>query len=190
MKKSLGPKTIAYPTPVWLVGSYDSNNKPNVMTVAWGGICCSNPPSVGISLRKATFTYGNIVERQAYTISIPSIDRVREADYFGMASGRKENKFEATGLTAVRSDLVDAPYVDECPVVIECRLAHSFEIGLHTQFVGEIIDIKADQEVLGTKGLPDIAAIRPFIYAPQDGSYYAVGECIGQAYKIGKEFKG
>ena len=68
MKKSLGPKTLIYPTPVWVVGTYDKEGKPNVMTIAWGGICCSKPPCVAISLRKATYSYGNIVERKAFTL--------------------------------------------------------------------------------------------------------------------------
>ena len=72
MKKSFGAKTLAFPNPVWCVGSYDTKDQPNLMTIAWGGICCSSPPAVTISLRKATYTYGNIIERKAYTINIPS----------------------------------------------------------------------------------------------------------------------
>ena len=88
MKKSLGAKTLAYPTPVWLVGTYDPEGRPNVMTAAWAGICCSKPPCLAVSLRKATYSYGNIVARQAFTISIPSEAHVKEADYVGIASGR------------------------------------------------------------------------------------------------------
>ncbi|MEK6635386.1 MAG: flavin reductase, partial [Planctomycetota bacterium] len=78
MKKSLGAKAIVYPTPVLIVGTYDNAGKPNVMNVAWGGICCSSPPSVAVSVRKATYTYGNIVERKAFTINIPSETYVKE----------------------------------------------------------------------------------------------------------------
>ena len=84
MKKSFGAKTLIYPTPVWCVGSYDTDGNPNVMTIAWGGICCSQPPCVTISLRKATFTYGNIMARQAYTLRVPSVKHIRDADFFGM----------------------------------------------------------------------------------------------------------
>ena len=111
MKKSLGAKTLLYPTPVLVVGTYDKAGTPNAAVVAWGGICCSTPPCVAISLRKATYSYGNIVERKAFTISIPSESHARDADYFGMASGRNGNKFVATGLTPIKSELVDAPYV-------------------------------------------------------------------------------
>ena len=90
MKKSLGAKTILYPTPVLGVGTYDLHGKPNVMTAAWGGICCSTPPCVAVSLRKATYSYQNIVHRKAFTISLPSEQYVKDADYFGIASGRTE----------------------------------------------------------------------------------------------------
>ncbi len=99
MKQSIGAKPLAFPTPTWVVGTYDMNGKPNAMTVAWGGgICCSNPPCISVSLRKATYSYAGIIENKAFTISIPSEDFVRETDYFGIASGKDENKFEATCL--------------------------------------------------------------------------------------------
>src|SRR3989304_1125384 len=164
MKRSLGAKTLIYPTPTWVVGSYDKQGTPNGMTAAWGGICCSTPPCVAVSLRKATFSYGSIVARKAFTVSIPSESKVKAADYIGLVSGREENKFDATGLTPVRSTLVDAPYVAEFPLVLECRLLHTLEIGLHTQFVGEILDVKADETVLGDDGLPQIEKIKPLIF--------------------------
>src|SRR5512139_3204029 len=120
MKRSLGAKTLAQPSPVWVIGSYDAQGKPNIMTIAWGGICCSQPPCVTISLRKATYTYECIKKRNAYTVNIPSAALVKEADYVGTVSGRTIDKFAMTKLTAVRSDLVDAPYIQEFPLVIEC----------------------------------------------------------------------
>lgn len=186
MKKSLGAKTIVYPTPVFIVGTYDKNGKPNAMNVAWGGLCCSNPPSIAISLRKATYTYGNIVGRKAFTINIPSEKHVREADYFGIVSGGKEDKFSATKLTAVKSDIVDAPYIKEFPLVLECKLTHTVEIGLHTQFIGEIVDVKADESALDEKGTVDIEKIHPFLYAPETRAYYGIGRCLGKAFSIGK----
>lgn len=187
MKKSLGAKTLAFPTPVWLVGTYDAEGRPNIMTAAWAGICCSKPPSVGVSLRKATYSYGNIVSRQAFTINIPTERQVKEADYVGIASGRDVDKFQKTRFTAVESDLVDAPYVKECPLILECRLLHTLEIGLHTLFVGEIVDVKADEEVLGDKGLPEIEKVRPIIFGPEIRTYHGIGAYLGQAFAIGKD---
>ena len=103
MKKSLGAKTILYPTPVLIVGTYDAQGKANGMAAAWGGICCSRPPCVSVSLRAATYSHGCIVARQAFTVSVPSEKYVAEADYYGLASGRDVDKFAVTGLTPVRS---------------------------------------------------------------------------------------
>jgi flavin reductase (DIM6/NTAB) family NADH-FMN oxidoreductase RutF len=186
MKQSLGAKTLAVPTPVWVVGSYDAEGRPNLMTAAWGGVCCSQPPCIYVSLRKATYTYGNLVARKAFTVSVPSEEHVEEADWIGIASGRDVDKFKAVSLTPVRSELVDAPYVAEFPLVIECRVIETVEIGLHTEFIGEILDVKAEQEFLSSKGNPDIEKIRPIIYSPGDGTYHAIGRQLGPAFSIGK----
>jgi flavin reductase (DIM6/NTAB) family NADH-FMN oxidoreductase RutF len=187
MKKSIGAKTIVYPTPVFIVGTYDKDGHPNVMTAAWGGICCSSPPCVAVSLRKATHTYGNIMTNKAFSISVPSEVYVRQADYFGLVSGEKEDKFAASGLTPIKSDLVNAPYVKEFPLILECKVLHTLEIGLHTQFVGEIVDVKADEAVIGEKGLPDIEKVKPFSYAPESRGYYGTGPFLGKAFSIGSE---
>jgi flavin reductase (DIM6/NTAB) family NADH-FMN oxidoreductase RutF len=187
MKQSLGAKTLLFPTPLLLVGTYDSAGKPNLMNAAWGGICNSQPPSVAVSLRKATYSHGCILERQAFTISIPSEEQIVAADYVGIVSGRDHNKFEEAGLTPVKSDLVDAPYAAEMPLVLECRLLHSFELGLHTQFIGEIVDVKADPSVLGADGIPDILKLRPMLFDTGHRGYYGVGPFIGQAFSIGKK---
>ena len=138
-----------------------------------------------MSLRKATYSHGNIVHRKAFTISIPSEDHVKEADYFGLVSGSLEDKFAKTGLTPVRSELVDAPYVKEFPLVVECRLAHTFELGLHTQFVGEVMDVKADDSVMAA-GKLDIHKVRPFAFTPDTQEYYGIGKFLGKAFSIGE----
>jgi flavin reductase (DIM6/NTAB) family NADH-FMN oxidoreductase RutF len=189
MKKSIGAKTILYPTPVLIVGTYDKAAKPNVMTVAWGGICCTAPPCVSISVREATYTYGNLMEQKAFTISIPPEDYVKQADFIGIASGKDTDKFVATGLTPVKSDVVNAPYVAEFPLVLECNVIHHHKIGIHTQFIGEILDIKADETVVGEKGL-EIEKIKPFMWAPDSSrAYYGVGRRLGKAFSIGKDLK-
>jgi flavin reductase (DIM6/NTAB) family NADH-FMN oxidoreductase RutF len=189
MKKSIGAKTFVFPTPVFVVGSYDKSDKPNAMVVAWGGICCSKPPCVAISIREATYTYGNIMARKAFTISIPSEEYIKEADYFGIVSGRTEDKFAATKLTPVKSDLVDAPYVKEFPFVVECSVIQIVKLGSHTMFVGEIQDVKADEAVLGNNGAPDIAKIKPMIFDPPNRAYYGIGKYLGDAFSEGKKIK-
>jgi flavin reductase (DIM6/NTAB) family NADH-FMN oxidoreductase RutF len=187
MKNSLGAKTIVPTTPVWVVGTYDKKGKPNAMTAAWGGICCSQPPCIYVSLRKATYTYSNILERKAFTVSIPSETYAKEADYFGITSGKTVDKFSATRLTPVRSDLVDAPYVKEFPLTLECKVIRVIEIGLHTEFIGEIVDVKADSVVLNERNLPDIEKVKPIIWNPADMTYHKVGKSVGQAFSIGKD---
>ncbi len=189
MKKSLGMKTLAFPTPVWVVGTYDSEGKPNVMTIAWGGICCSKPQCVNISLRKTSYSYDNILEKKAFTINIPSENHVKVADYCGIATGRKTDKFADTGLTPIKSDLVDAPYIKEFPLILECKMTHNVEIGTHTQFIGEIVDVKADESVFGDEGLPDINKVLPILYAPEIRTYHGVGKTLGKAFSMGKEIK-
>jgi len=187
MKQSLGAKTLFFPTPVLMVGTYDQAGKPNLMTAAWGGICCSEPPCVTVSVRKARHSYDSIVERKAFTVGIASEAKMTEADYIGIASGRDADKFSVTGLTPVRSELVDAPYAAEFPLVLECRLLHTLEIGIHTQFIGEIIDVKADPDTLGDGGLPDILKVKPLVYDTAHKGYHSVGPLLGKAFSIGKK---
>ncbi|HIJ65264.1 MAG TPA: flavin reductase family protein, partial [Candidatus Hydrogenedentes bacterium] len=181
-----GAKTIVYPTPVFLVGTYDAAGKPNIMAVAWGGICCSKPPCVAVSMREATYSHGNVKANEAFTVNVPSAAQVKEADYAGIYSGRDEDKFAATCFTPVKSDLVNAPYIEECPLVLECKLVRTIELGLHTQFVGEILDVKADEAALDDKGHISIEKVQPFTFAPADKGYYRVGEFIGEAFSIGR----
>ena len=186
MIKSLGAKTLIYPVPVLVVGTYDKAGKPNVMTASWGGICCSQPPCVTVSLRKATQSHGNIVDRGAFTISIPSEKYLKEVDYFGLVSGRSIDKFAATKLTPVKSKLVDAPYVKEFSLVMECKLVHVAELGLHTQFVGEVIDAKADESIIGKGGAVDVKKLKPLMFAPDTQEYYGIGKYVGKVFSAGK----
>jgi len=186
MKTSLGAKTLALPTPVWCVGAYDTDGRPNVMTIAWGGICCSKPPMLAVALRAATYTHGCVLARGAFTVSVPAARHVAEADFLGLASGRDMDKFAAAGLTPVRAEFVDAPYVAEFPMVIECRLAQTLELGLHTQFIGEIMDVKVDESLLDEAGHPSLPGVDPLVFAPGSRGYYRVGESVGAAFSCGR----
>ncbi len=189
MKRSLGRKTLTLPAPVWVVGTYDANGKANAMTVAWGGICCSKPPSVAISLREATHTYRAVVDRRAFTVNVPSAEQIRSVDYLGIASGRDADKFAAAGLTAVKAEHVDAPLVDEFPLNLECSLIRTLKIGLHTLFVGEILDVVADESILNDKDRPSIEKVNPPVFSPGEAAYFAVGRPLGPAFTIGKELE-
>jgi flavin reductase (DIM6/NTAB) family NADH-FMN oxidoreductase RutF len=188
VKKSLGAKTLLYPTPVLVVGSYDADGRPNVMTAAWGGIACSKPPCVAVSLRAATASHGNIVARKAFTISLPGRKQAAQADYFGLVSGRDTDKFAATALTPVAAEFVDAPYVGEYALVLECALVQTHELGLHTQFIGQIKDVKIDEGCLDGDGRIDVGKLDPIALALEAGGYFALGALIGPAFSIGKVF--
>lgn len=185
MKKSIGAKTFLPIVPVLIIGSYDQKNNPNLVACAWGGICCSMPPCVNISLRKATYSYHNIIFRQAFTVNILFCDMVKEIDFYGMVSGRNYDKFEKTGITPVKSDIVDAPYGKEFPIVLECKVIHTIEIGLHTEFIGEIRDIKVEEHLF-EKGKIDPHKLDPVLYVPEMREYYSRGKYLGKGYDIGK----
>jgi flavin reductase (DIM6/NTAB) family NADH-FMN oxidoreductase RutF len=188
MKMSLGAKTLASPTPTWVVCAYDQAGKANGATIAWGGICCSSPPCLAISLRAATYTHGCILATRAYTVCIPGQDQAALADYFGIASGRDADKFAVAGLTAVKSELVNAPFIQEFPLVVECSVTQVVELGLHTQFVGEIKDVKADPAVLDGEGKIDLTKMGTVVFAPGSRRYYGLGPDLGGGFSIGKAF--
>jgi flavin reductase (DIM6/NTAB) family NADH-FMN oxidoreductase RutF len=190
MKVNLPPKTILLPSPVLIIGTYGSDGKPNIMAAAWGGIGSSNPPCVGISLREATLSYHNIKQTEAFTVNIPSEKYFKEADYVGMVSGRDCDKFKDTNLTPEKSKLVNAPIVKEFPYALECKLIKQVELGSHTMFIGEIVGIVADSEVLSPNHLPDIEKVRPMIFGSFGSmAYYNVGNKLADAFSIGNELK-
>jgi flavin reductase (DIM6/NTAB) family NADH-FMN oxidoreductase RutF len=186
-KTSLGSRTVIIPTPVWVIGSYDDKGRPNVMTSSWVGVCSSKPACVMTCLRKATYTFGNIMKRKAFTVNIPSESLASHAAYVGRVSGRDVDKFAETGLTPVKSAVVDAPYVKEFPLIIECQLKQTVELGSHTMFIGEIIDVKADRAVLSEGGVPDVEKLKPFVFTPGSSRFYGIGKNLGDVSQLAKE---
>lgn len=187
MKKSLGAKTIIYPAPVFIIGSYDSDENPDLMTAAWGGICSSIPPCIAVSVRPSRKTCENIMDKKAFTVSILSEVYRKEADFFGLISGKDIDKFKAAKLTPVKSGMVDAPYAKEFPLIIECKLINTFELGSHIQFIGEIVDVKLDEEFIDEDGKVNINKLKPISYCPANGKYYGLGKDLGKSYDIGKD---
>ena len=187
--KSLGPGTMAFPTPAWVIATYDKNDRANVMTAAWGGIANSNPPSVFVAVQPVRYTYKNVLAKREFTICIPSEEFAKETDYFGMESGRETDKIEAAGLTAARAEKVNAPYIKEFPMYLECKLTDRMNLGSHFVLIGQIIDVKAKEDILDHKESIEIQKLKPILYSPTDRSYYGIGEELGNAFSIGKEFK-
>jgi len=190
MRLFLPPQTILLPSPVLIIGSYGSDGRPNIMNAAWGGIASSKPPCVSVSLREATLTYHNIIQTKAFTVNFPSEKYVREADFVGMVSGREHDKFKETRLTPEKSKLVNAPIVREFPYALECKLVRRVELGLHTMFIGEIVGMVADSEVLNPNQFPDIEKVRPMLWGSFGSlAYYGIGDKLGDTFSVGKELQ-
>ena len=190
MKVSLSPKTILLPSPVLIIGTYGPDGKPNMMNAAWGGIVCSKPPCISVSIREAALSYHNILQTKAFTINIPSEKYLKEADFVGMVSGREYEKFKETGLTPEKSTLVNAPIVKEFPYSLECKLVREINLGSHTMFIGEIVGMIADSEVLNPKQLPDIEKVRPILWGSFGSTaYYNIGNKLGDSFSVGNELK-
>jgi flavin reductase (DIM6/NTAB) family NADH-FMN oxidoreductase RutF len=190
MKLSLPAHAILLPCPVLVIGTYGPDGRPNVMTAAWGGIACSKPPCISVSLREATLTYHHIKETEEFTVNIPSEKYLKEADFVGTVSGRALDKFAEAGLTPEKSKLVNAPIVKEFPYALECRLIKQIDLGMHTMFIGEIVGMVADSEVLNPSQLPDIEKVRPMLYGSSGSmAYYAIGDKLGKAFSVGKELR-
>jgi flavin reductase (DIM6/NTAB) family NADH-FMN oxidoreductase RutF len=190
MRIFLPPQTILLPSPVLIIGTYGPDGRPNIMNAAWGGIASSKPPCVSVSLREATLTYHNIKQNEAFTVNIPSEKYLKEADFVGMVSGREYDKFKETRLTPEKSKLVNAPIVKEFPYSLECKLVKQVDLGLHTMFIGEIIGMAADSEVLNPNQIPDIEKVRPMLWGSFGSmAYYSIGEKLGNAFSAGKELQ-
>jgi len=184
-KVSVGPKGHIYPLPALVIGSYGADGKANIMTAAWAGIVNSQPMSIGVSVRPSRKSYENIMATKSFTINVPSAKYVAQMDYAGNISGHDEDKFDKLGLTAVKGDFVNAPYVAEFPIVIECEVTEMIELGSHVQFIGKVIDTKVDAHLLDKDKHIDIAQLQPVIYGGD--YYYGYGQRLAKpwdAYKI------
>lgn len=187
-KKSVGIKSYLYPQPAMVIGSYDKDGKPNIMTAAWIGICNSDPLSIAVSLRPATYSYGNVTETRSFTVNVPSSQLAKYVSYAGRYSGRDVDKFKETGLTPVRAEFVNAPYIKEFPIVIECEVTAIHELGSHRQFIGKVIDVKVDEAILDARGNVDLGLLNPIIYA--GGSFYETGSLIPRADRSAENIDG
>jgi len=190
MKIKLGPSPIVFPMPAVLVGTYDGGGTPNAMTAAWAAACCHQPPCVGVAIRHNRLTFANIEVRKAFTICVPGTALAKQVDYLGIVSGKREpDKLAKLGLETSPCPTVEAPMIDACPVVTECRLHSQLEVGSHTWFVGEVVDVHVAEQLVGEDGQIDIDALDPLSYATSAGEYRALGGPLGAAYAIGKELK-
>ena len=186
MKKDLGIVDAIYPMPVLMVSAYDENGKVNVMNAAWGQI--ADDDKVIIFIGEGKKTWLNILASKAFTVALADEKHMDVADFFGIASGNKiDDKFERTGYHAVRSDKVNAPIIEEFPVVMECELLEHLKDEYVSAIVGRIVNVKADEEVLDEKGKVDVTKTRALIFDQFRSGYYVTGEKVGQAWNAGKD---
>ena len=186
MRKNFGTKAILYPMPVLIIGSYDENGTPNAMNAAWGGI--SEETEISICVSDDHKTTENILARKAFTVSIADAKNVVAADYVGIVSGNKvPDKIEKAGWHAVKSDMVDAPLFEELPMALECRmLSYDRE---SCRLVGKIVNVCADESILGEDGKIDLSKFEPITYDPVHHTYIKLGEKVGNAFSDGKVLK-
>lgn len=184
MKKELDVHPYLFPMPVLMIATYGDDNVVDVMNMAWGGICAEN--MVSLNIDEDHKTSENIKKRGAFTLSIADIPHIEAADFFGIASGNKmPDKFERSGLSAVKSEKVDAPIVQEFPLTLECRVVEDrMEVYGH-HIIGEIVGVLADEAVLDEKGKVEAAKLNAFVFDQFRSGYYAIGEKVGQAWHTG-----
>ncbi|MDR1509935.1 MAG: flavin reductase family protein [Synergistaceae bacterium] len=184
MKKSLGVEPYLFPMPVLMISTYNEDDSVNVMNMAWGGICGEN--MVALNITETHKTAQNIKKRGAFTLSIADIPHIEAADFFGIASGNKmPDKFEKSGLSAIKSDKVDAPIVNEFPITLECKVVDAQSSDYGFRVLGEIINVLADEEVLNDKGKVDPTKLNAFVFDQFQSGYYSIGEKVGQAWNSG-----
>lgn len=186
MRKNFGAKAMCYPMPVYIIGTYNADGTPNAMNAAWGGI--SEETEISICVSEGHKTTANILARKAFTVSMATANYMAACDYVGIVSGNKvPDKFAKAGFHATSSQFVDAPLIDELPMALECKLI-SYD-SQTCRLVGEIVNVSADESVLGENGKVDVSKLQPITYDPMNHHYLALGEKVGQAFRDGLALK-
>ncbi len=186
MRKNFGAKAMCYPMPVYIIGTYNEDGTPNAMNAAWGGI--SEETEISICVSAGHKTTKNILARKAFTVSMATAKYMAACDYVGIVSGNKEpDKFAKAGFHATKSEFVDAPLIDELPMAVECKLI-SYDPET-CRLVGQIVNVSADESVLGENGKVDAQKLQPITYDPMNHHYWVLGEKVGQAFHDGLTLK-
>lgn len=185
MKHDFGKQTWLYPMPVFIIGTYDKDGKPDLMNAAWGGTYNSN--QICICIDKSHKTTKNVVESKAFTVSIADVEHLAACDYVGIVSANDtSDKIAKAGFTLTKSKFVNAPVVEELKMVLECEMVSYDE--KTEQLVGNIINVAADESVL-TDGKIDPAKLNPITYDSVNHNYIALGQVAGKAFDAGKALK-
>lgn len=187
MLKNLGVKPYTFPMPVLMISTYNEDGSVDVMNMAWGGVCAEN--MVALNIDEDHKTSENIKRTRAFTLSIADIDHIEAADFFGIATGNKmKDKFERSGLHAIKSVKVNAPIVQEFPLTLECKVVECQNTVYGFRVLGEILNVLADEKVLDDKDKVNPAKLNAFVFDQFQSGYYAIGEKVGQAWQTGAKF--
>jgi flavin reductase (DIM6/NTAB) family NADH-FMN oxidoreductase RutF len=187
MTKDFGVKPYLFPMPTYMIGTYNEDDSVDVMMMAWGGICAED--MVALNLEADHKTVANIRARKAFTLAVPGADTLKESDFFGIAScNDMKDKFERSGLHAVKSGRVDAPVVTEYPVTLECEAVDFQDQPYGLRILGKIVNVIADEKVLDENGRIDAGKINAFAFDQMRNDYYAIGGKTGQAWNSGMEY--
>ncbi|MBQ8823103.1 MAG: flavin reductase family protein [Lachnospiraceae bacterium] len=171
------PGNMLYPLPVVMISVADKAGKANIITVAWAGTVCTNPPMVYISVRPERYSYDILKETGEFVINLTTKDLAFATDYCGVKSGRDVDKFKEMNLTPVAGEKVKAPLIKESPVNLECRVTQVLPLGSHDMFLAEVVAVHADKQYMDEKGKFHLEYAEPIVYS--HGSYLATGETIG-----------
>ena len=171
------PGNMLYPLPVVMVSVADKEGRNNIITIAWAGTICSNPPMVSISVRPERYSYDILKETGEFVINLTTKDLTYATDYCGVKSGRDVDKFKEMGLTALPGKEVKAPLIAESPVNIECKVTQVIPLGSHDMFLAEVVAVHVDEKYIDEKGKFHLDKAEPIAYS--HGDYLATGELLG-----------
>lgn len=179
---------ILYPIPAVMVSVTDGAGQDDIITVAWTGTICTNPPMVYISVRPSRFSHHMLMETGEFVINLTTEKLTRATDYCGVRSGRDVDKFKETGLTREKAEFVKAPMIRESPVSIECRVTEVKKLGSHDMFLAEVLAVHADEEYMDENNRFDLNRACPLVYS--HGEYLGTGKKLGTfGYSVKKRRK-
>lgn len=187
MKITRKPSTPLLPTPVVLLSVAGEGKKPNMITLAWVGVVCSQPPMISVAIRPSRHSHKLVEAAREFVVNVPRAAQVAQVDAAGVISGRDHDKFRELGFTAAPASKVKAPLIAECPVNIECVVRHQVLLGVHDLFIGEVVAVQYDEDVVDSRGRLKVAALDAFAYA--EGEYWSLGERLGSYGQSAKSLK-
>lgn len=177
-KISFKPGNMLYPLPAVLVSVADSKGNTNIITVAWAGTVCTNPPMLGISVRPSRFSHHMIEETREFAVNLTTRELAFATDYCGVKSGRDVNKWKEAKLTPAASDMISVPYIQESPVNIECRVTEIKRLGSHDMFLAEVAAVHVDDAYMDERGAFHLSQAKPIVYC--HGEYFDLGKKLGK----------